>query len=253
MSMLLAPSKEAAQGQSRPRPTTRPTERRRAATPQRPARPAHRDDVRDPLGGVAVPERRRLGALGRRSASAAGMSGDRRRVEAEQRVGAGADRHRALGVVAQGEAGDAEVGRLLLDPAGVGEDGAGVGQQREEVEVAERLDQVQARAARPRRLPASCGSAGGPGRRPASRRRPRPALAIVSPSSGPSTSAGRCRVTSRNPPGSTPSRRRPRRRRKRSSSATRVSIIVLPTKCIRSSAIPSARRFSIASSLCRKR
>ena len=41
--------------------------------------------------------------------------------------------------------------------------------------------------------------------------------------------------------------------RKRSSSATRVSIIVLPTKCMRSSAMPSARRFSIASSLCRKR
>ena len=52
---------------------------------------------------------------------------------------------RALGVGAQGEAGDAEVGRLLLDPAGVGEDGAGVGEQGEEVEVAERVDQEQAR------------------------------------------------------------------------------------------------------------
>ena len=32
-----------------------------------------------------------------------------------------------------------------------------------------------------------------------------------------------------------------------------MSIIVLPTKCMRSSAMPSARRFSIASSECRKR
>ena len=31
-----------------------------------------------------------------------------------------------------------------------------------------------------------------------------------------------------------------------------MSIIVLPTKCMRSSAMPSARRFSTASSLCRK-
>ena len=42
------------------------------------------------------------------------------------------------------------------------------------------------------------------------------------------------------------------RARKRSSSATSVSIIVLPTNCIRSSAMPSARRFSTASSECRK-
>ena len=88
------------------------------------------------------------GGRRRRSAQCRRDRGDRRRVEAEQGVGAGADGHRALGVVAQGEAGDAEVGRLLLDAAGVGEDGAGVGHQREEVEVAERLGQQQARGAR---------------------------------------------------------------------------------------------------------
>ena len=101
--------------------------------------------------------------------------------------------------------------------------------------------------------PSSCGSAGGPGRRPASRRRARCSSAIASASSGPSTSAGRCRVTSSV---ARPARRRAARPspspRKRPSSATRVSIIVLPTKCMRSSATPSARRFSIASSLCRK-
>ena len=69
--------------------------------------------------------------------------------QAEQRVGAGADRDRALGVVAQGEAGDAEVGRLLLDPAGVGQHRGRVGLEREEVEVADRVDQRDARR-RPR-------------------------------------------------------------------------------------------------------
>ena len=39
------------------------------------------------------------------------------------------------------------MGRLLLDPAGVGEHRRGVGLEREEVEVADRIDQRQPRAA----------------------------------------------------------------------------------------------------------
>ncbi len=72
----------------------------------------------------------------------------------------------------------------------------------------------------------------------------RSSAAIASPSSGPSTSAGRCRVTSRNEPGSTPAARAAPRSRNRCSSATRVSIIVLPTNRNPRSSTPSARRLS---------
>ena len=143
MSMLLAPAK--------PRRRPPPTARSRPRTPAMPPLPttppprasARGDHVGDALGRAAVPEGRGLARgiaafLQRRRDPA-----DRGRVEAEQGVGAGADRHRPLGVGAQGEAGDAEVGRLLLDAAGVGQHGAGVRSQREEVEVAERLAQVQ--------------------------------------------------------------------------------------------------------------
>ena len=58
-----------------------------------------------------------------RSRASPGISAIRAGVEPEQRVGPGADRDRALGVVAQGEAGDAEIARLLLDPARVGQHG----------------------------------------------------------------------------------------------------------------------------------
>src|SRR4029079_11606347 len=83
------------------------------------------DHVGDSLGGVAVPEGRRLcGRLA--SLSKQGRdAGNRGGVEAEQSVGARGKRDRSLGVVAEGEAGDAKVGGLLLDAAGVGEDGAG--------------------------------------------------------------------------------------------------------------------------------
>ena len=107
---------------------------------------------------TSLRRRRRSAPPRGRPTAAGGCAGSRRaaleqpgdladpgRVEAEQGVRARPDRHRPLGVVAQGEAGDAEVGRLLLDPAGVGQHGAGVGLQREEVEVADRVDEVHAR------------------------------------------------------------------------------------------------------------
>ena len=133
----------------------------------------------------------------RRPASSAGISAIRAGSSPSRVFVPGADRHRALGVVAQREAGDAEEGRLLLDPAGVGEHGARVGLEREEVEVADRVDQAHALGSRVQRRRASCGSAGGRGRRPASRAPTSARRSIASASSGPSTSAGRCRVTSR--------------------------------------------------------
>ena len=122
--------------------------------------------------------------------------GDPGWVETEERVRARPDRHRPLGVVAQREAGNPEVGGLLLDPARVSQDRAGVGLEREEVEVADGVDQRDPPAG-PSPSERLAGSrvdrehhrqlAGDPGQRHPS----------ASPSSGPSTSAGRCSVTSR--------------------------------------------------------
>ena len=260
MSMLLAPEQRGGEGRAEDgkEPAEAPQRRRRRRADDAAGEPASRAPATtSAIRSAAWPSQSGGGSgrLAARSASAAGMLGDRRRVEAEQRVGAGADRHRPLGVVAQGEAGDAEVGRLLLDAAGVGEHGAGVGDQREEVEVAERLG----RAAGPGASALELASIilrvrGWTGKTTGISRGQRgAAAAIVSPSSGPSTRAGRCRVTSSVAAGLDARAAPPRpAARKRSSSATRVSIIVLPTKCMRSSAMPSARRFSTASSLCRK-
>ena len=159
------------------------------------------------------------------------------------------DRHRPLGVVAQREAGHAEVGRLLLDPAGVGEHGAGVGLEREEVEVADRVDQLHARRHRSqpvaehlpgprvdreehRHLAADRGQRA-PSRRPA---------AAPSTSAGPvqrdeQVGAGLEPVLGRGPPcrGTAPRARRACR-----SSCCRRS-------WIRSAAIPSRARFVVAS------
>ncbi len=77
--------------------------------------------------------------IGRCSSSARPDVGDRRGVLSEQRVGALGDRDRTLRVGAQGEARHAEGGRLLLHPAGVGDDCARADLQAEEVEIADRL------------------------------------------------------------------------------------------------------------------
>ena len=120
-------------------------------------------------------------------------------VEAEQDVGPELDRDRPLGVVAQREARDAEVRRLLLDAARVGEHAGRAGDQAQELEVAERLEQRAARrgGAEAERLDRGArarmhGEDDGQRRRDARR-----SAAIASASSGPSTSAGRCSVTTR--------------------------------------------------------
>ena len=136
-------------------------------------------------------------ACSRRAASAAGISAIAAGSRPSRVLVPSPDGHRTLGVGAQGEAGDAEVGRLLLDPAGVGEDRAGVGEQGEEVEVAERLGEQQPRVlgAGPSiilRVRGWTGKTTGISRGQRGR-----AARPSRRSSGPSTSAGRCRVTSR--------------------------------------------------------
>ena len=49
-----------------------------------------------------------------------------------------------LRVRPDGQAWDTENGRLLLDPAGVGHDDRGAADERDEVEIAERLDDLHA-------------------------------------------------------------------------------------------------------------
>ena len=212
------------------------------------------DDIGEPLGGVPVPERWRLARL---IATIGQGGGDRRYrggVEAEQGVGAGADRHRPLGVVAQGEAGDAEEGRLLLDPPGVGEDGAGVGGQREEVEVAERLGEQQAGALLVADL--RLHHLAGPRVDREDDRHLRGEPPQLGDRLGEQRAVDEGGAVQGDEQVGAGLDAQPARRvsspRKRPSSATSVSIIVLPTKCMRSSPTPSARRFSIASSLCRK-
>src|SRR4051794_9257595 len=73
------------------------------------------EELHEPLRGSPVPQRRYLVRLSLGLPDGGGDGGDGLGVEPEQRVGALADRDRPLGVVAQGEAGDAEVGRFLLD------------------------------------------------------------------------------------------------------------------------------------------
>ena len=70
--------------------------------------------------------------------------GDPLRREPEERIGAELDGDRALGVVAQREARDAQERRLLLDAAGVRQHPRRRGHEREELEVAEGIEQRDA-------------------------------------------------------------------------------------------------------------
>ncbi len=163
-------------------------------------------------------------------------AGDRRRVVAEQHVGSVGQRHRALRVGAEREAGDAQRGGLLLHPAGVGEDRARR-RPRARGSPGSRCGSMQRTPAASRRVeappcrPAARACAGGSGRRPARARRarssavddPREARRVVDVR-GPvqrDEDVGRAR--------STPARVHAARSRARRSQRRSESIIVLPT------------------------
>src|SRR5436190_17514846 len=99
-----------------------------------------REDLGDPFGGPPVPKFRAFRLLGPvpRCGAVTQQTWDLRdaaRVEPEQRVGPCTDGHRALGVGTQGEQGNAEVGCLLLDPAGVRENRRGLRLEGVDVEI----------------------------------------------------------------------------------------------------------------------
>ena len=89
----------------------------------------------DPLGGLAVPQGRAAAVLALAGQHLGGFFEDARRIGAHQHVAAFVDGHRALGVFAQGEAGDAQGGGFFLQAAAVGHDQRGVLPQVEEFHV----------------------------------------------------------------------------------------------------------------------
>src|SRR5215204_1375175 len=92
-----------------------------------------REDIGHPFGGPTVPQLgalRFLGAIppGARTGPEEGWDfRDAARVQPKERVRPRPDRDRALGVVAEGEAGNPQIGRLLLDAARIREDRRGLG------------------------------------------------------------------------------------------------------------------------------
>ena len=100
------------------------------------------DGVGNSLSSAAVPSVQGGDAhrtLGQRRGDIADPCG----VQAKERVGALADRDRALGVVAQREARHAQVGGFLLHTARVGKHAGGARLEREELEVADRIGKAQ--------------------------------------------------------------------------------------------------------------
>ena len=100
----------------------------------------------DPLAGVTIPESR-LGRINQTIGGERGLGGldDPARIGPDHPVGAFFDRDRPLGVLPEGETRHPEDRGFLLDPAAVGQHHGGVGLETEEVEVALRFHQRDAR------------------------------------------------------------------------------------------------------------
>ena len=170
------------------------------------------------------------------------------RLGLDQAVGAVGDRDRPLGVGPHRQARDAQHGRLLLDPARVGDDQGRAADQRQEVHVAQRIDDPQPVAGhspaassvgRPRGWSGTTSvtssltprSIADDPRRLGRARRRWPAGASSRPRTAPgSASAERIRAASN-----------------RSRFASSVSIIGLPTRWIRPRGTPSRTRLSMPS------
>src|SRR5579859_74756 len=98
-------------------------------------------DVHDALGGVAVPERWDAAGLAFSGENIMGGGNDFCGIGSNELVCALRDCDRALGVLAEGEAGDAEGGGFFLDTAGIGQDQRGFAEQAEEIEITDGRDQ----------------------------------------------------------------------------------------------------------------
>jgi hypothetical protein len=103
------------------------------------------EDGDDRLRSAAVPQRGCPDFPAARGHHLAMSGQDPLRLVAHQPIGADLDGDRPLGVLAQREARNAGDRGLLLDSTRVGQHDARVGHQLEEIEVAERIDEVQTR------------------------------------------------------------------------------------------------------------
>ena len=173
--------------------------------------------------------------------------GDSRRIEAEHDIRPETGRHRPLGGRSQREARHTEECRLLLDAAGVGENGRRIGLQREELEIADGREKADVG------VPLERGDA-----------LPRPRMhreddrnalgdcleLLEHLGKKRSVHEGRAMQGDEHEPSFAAARaaRRIRSARNIGSRRQRVSIIVFPTRWMRSDSIPSLRRFSTASS-----
>src|SRR3990172_502946 len=98
------------------------------------------EDIDDPLRGTAVPEGRTAVRPGGVGQSAKGLFEDAAGVAADDAVGPMGDGDRTLRRVSEGEAGDPEDRRLLLDAAGVRQNQLGATHESDEVEIAEGVE-----------------------------------------------------------------------------------------------------------------
>jgi hypothetical protein len=89
---------------------------------------------------MAIPQGRDAASFALACQSITGGSDDFDRIGTNKQVGTFRDGDGALGVLAQGEAGNAESGGFFLDAAGIREDELGFAQETEKIEVADWRD-----------------------------------------------------------------------------------------------------------------
>lgn len=98
-------------------------------------------DVHDAFGGVAVPEWWNAAGLAFSHQDSLCGRDDFGWVGTDELVGPLRDGDGTLGVLPEGEAGDAEGGGFFLDAAGIGQDKGGFAEEAEEIEITDGRDQ----------------------------------------------------------------------------------------------------------------
>src|SRR5229473_6482461 len=100
-------------------------------------------NIDDSLGRVAVPEWGDAAGFASACQGVAGGGDDFDRIGANQQVCAFGDGDGALGVLPQGEAGDAESGGLFLDATRIGQDKLCFAQETEKIEISNGRNEPQ--------------------------------------------------------------------------------------------------------------
>jgi hypothetical protein len=98
-------------------------------------------DVHDARSGVAIPERRDPARLAFTGENIVGGGNDFCGIGSNELVCTFRDRNGALGVLAEGKAGDAESGGFFLNAAGIGQYEGGFAEQAKKIEIADGRDE----------------------------------------------------------------------------------------------------------------